>query len=1062
MVAKQANERTVPSGGGAGTRPSEEQRLVWLDTQLTERRTGDVIAAALRMSGPLDVAALRTALAHVVSRYEPLRTCVAVVDGRLEWTLQEADPRMLVEEPVTAAQLEAAGGLNAFLRRIAASPLDPADRPVRTHLLRLADTENILFVAAHRIALDEQSIDPLFDEVISAYNTLKAAGPRGLLATRRQPPDGHRPGDSVAADLNWWRTNHHAYTPVELPSDRSEPGQHAIEECWLSGFALRGSALKALHRISREHRTEPAVVLLAIFDVLLHRYTGRTDLTVGVLGITGPAGAPDIGPWRFPLPVMVTVGRELPFSTILSRTAAAWTECRHRAGVPYPSLLAALAPRPDPARPTLFRIVVEFDRRYGNQPSMTGLFGTERWRVATGTRYDLQLRFVDRPASLSCELEWDGSRYEPATIARLNEHLHRLVAQVLAGAGRSVSDLQLISADERAAADRTATPQRVYVPDLPLHRLFECQVARTPDEIAVIDNQASLTYANLDAHANHLAWRLVRLGVTADTPVGILLDRSVHLLVAVLGVLKAGGAYLPIETDLPEARIRQLIGQAGARLCVTQTRYAAAIAAAGAIVVDVADAPPPDEAVPAPQVRVLPANLSSVYYTSGSTGQPKAVASTHQGWVNRMRWMQRRHDLQPGEAVLHKTTLSFDDAAVELLWPIMVGGRVAVLGPGLHRDPLAVLDAAIRHEVVHLQFVPSMLNVFLDCLTDDDVRALGRLRSALSSGEALHPATVRMFQSRFGHRVTLDNTWGATEVSIDSTCHQCGPADTVGTAPVSLGRPIENNEVLVLDSTMDHAPAGVAGELFIAGVGLARGYLNDPAATARAFVPHPWQPGERIYRTGDRGRVRPDGSLEFLGRTDHQVKIRGVRIELAEVEAALRSCPGVLQAAATIWQASAGDKRLAGFVTVADSATDAAAVRQFVRQHLPSYAVPSAIRVLDALPLLPNGKLNREALPTTDLGDVGKVSAAGPDSASERLVTEIWTALLGTRPTRHDNFFLVGGTRTQVIDLVERLNQQAPSAINVADALGNPTVSQLAALLDHHEGTRARGLGHDR
>ena len=579
-----------------------------------------------------------------------------------------------------------------------------------------------------------------------------------------------------------------------------------------------------------------------------------------------------------------------------------------------------------------------------------------------------------------------------------------------------------------------------------LHRLVERQAERTPHSTAVVDANHALSYAELNARADRVARLLQDHGVGPDTPVGIMLDRSADLVAALLGVLKAGGAYLPVETDTPPARVAQILGGSGATACLAPPELAPIVAGAGVRPLTPTDLP---DGAPVPR-SVDPDQLCAVYYTSGSTGRPKGVACTHRGWLNRMRWMQRHHPLHPGDTVLHKTTLTFDDAAVEIFWPLTVGGRVAILPPGLHRDPRAIIEAAIRYAAVHVQFVPSMLDLFLDTVTDADTARLSALRSVLSSGEALRPDLVRRFFDRFGDRVVLDNTWGATEVSIDSTCHVCRPEDGTGSGAVSLGRPIDGNEVFLLDGRSEPVAAGTPGELHLGGVGLARGYLHDPGRTAAAFVPHPSRPGERLYRTGDIGRVRPDGAFEYLGRQDDQVKIRGVRIELGEVESALRGHPAVSDAAVIATEVQPGDRRLAAYAVIAPGATCTPAdLRDHLRDVLPSYAVPGAIAVLDTLPRLPSGKLDRHALPAPDTETNRDAAFVAPRTPTEQALAEMWATVLGlARVGAEDNFFAIGGHSLLATRVVSRMRRTFGVDVPMSLLFERPTLAGTAARLE--------------
>lgn len=581
-----------------------------------------------------------------------------------------------------------------------------------------------------------------------------------------------------------------------------------------------------------------------------------------------------------------------------------------------------------------------------------------------------------------------------------------------------------------------------------LDRLVAEQVARTPGAQAVVDARHALTYRELDERAEATARRLRELGVGPEIRVGIVMDRSVEMVVAVLAVLKAGGAYVPVEPESPDQRVLEILEISGASVAVTQPAYADRLAALGRRTVTVAAAGSAAPASAAPATSGD--NLAAVYFTSGSTGRPKGVGCPHVGWINRMRWMQDRHGLQEGETVLHKTTLTFDDAAVELFWPLMYGGRVAVLEPGAHRDPRAIIDAAIRYRAVHLQFVPSVLDLFLETLTDEDVAGLSALRSALSSGEALRPITARRFLARFGDRVALDNTWGVTEASIDSSWHLVRTEDgTSMDESVPIGVAIPGSEVRVCDAGLGEVPDGVIGDLCIGGDGLARGYLGDPRNTALAFVPAPG--GRRVYRTGDRAVRRADGPIVFLGRADNQVKIRGVRVEPGEVEAALLAHAGVCAAAVVAVAATTGGKQLAAYVVATQPGLSAGDLRAHLAGRLTAYAIPSTIACVPALPLLASGKVDRKALAAQAAVEPEAESAAyvAPSTTTEETVAAIWCAVLGLERVGVDRDFMeAGGHSLIAVRVLSRLRQAYELDLPLRMIFDFPTIQSTAARIE--------------
>ncbi|WP_227874201.1 non-ribosomal peptide synthetase [Tumebacillus algifaecis] len=583
-----------------------------------------------------------------------------------------------------------------------------------------------------------------------------------------------------------------------------------------------------------------------------------------------------------------------------------------------------------------------------------------------------------------------------------------------------------------------------------LHELIEEQVQRTPHLAAAVYEDQALTYLELEERANKLAHYLIKQGAGPGRVVGVCVQRSLELVVALYAVLKAGAAFLPLDPEAPLERLKQILQDSETVVCLTQAHLRARIEHDGVPFVDLqADWAQIDrEPAEKPEVKVTPDHMISVYYTSGSTGKPKGVVSEHRGWVNRMCWMQNHFQLKAGESVLQKTTLTFDDSAVEFFWPLMVGGRIALLAPGLQVDPRAMIDAAIHYEAVHVQFVPSMLNLVLDEVTAADRLALAKLRSTLSSGEALSATTVRRFFEKMPG--SLNNTWGATEVSIDSTIHVCTPEDSTEDGAVSVGKPIDNNRCYVLDEQLQPVGIGVTGELYLAGIGVARGYLNDPERTAKSFRDDLFVPGERMYKTGDLGYIRPDGSVKFLGRADNQVKILGMRVELGEIEAALLRHENVKEAAVLL-QETAGLKRLIGYVVPleADRPPGSEELRAMLKGLLPEYMVPSYLMTLGAMPLNANGKTDRHAFPVPNISrqELGAGYVA-PQNEMEAHLCAIFADVLGLDDVgAQDDFFELGGDSITATQVMTRLRATLDGGVDLRLVFEQPNAVLLAAAL---------------
>lgn len=1043
----------IPVISRDGTVPlSLGQKRLWFLDQFVAHEAEYVVPFVLRVRGALDVAALDAALREIVRRHEILRTSVVVDGDELAGRIRDAGEFTLAVREVSSPD----GVVAAEVAR----PFDlEHGLPVRAVLLRSGASDPILCLCFHHMVFDGWSAGILFDELAALYRAFTAGDAPPLAPVDPQYADvtayqeSRQRGPRFAAKLDFWRAELDGAEAFELAPDLPRPARRTAPGASRS-FTVPEHVTEALEDLGNAHGATLFMTLLTAWQTLLYRYSGLTDITLGTTAAERDLveSEPLIGLFINMLVLRGDVAGDPAFTDLLERTRDRTVEAYAHQDVPFDRLVEELSPERDLSRTPIFQIMIKLNNARQRTPELPGLTVEALPTPPIPAKYDLELEFTRGGDGLTGELTYDTGLYTPGTIDRLVRHLGTLLAGIAADPGTRIDDLPLIGPAERLPAPRPL----IDFPACGLHVLFEEQAAATPDAAALVQDGEEITYAELDAWANRVAGLLRGHGAGPDVVTGVLLDRSPAMVAGLLGVLKAGSAYLPIETETPPARIARLLRDSRAPVCLTGmgpagTGTAAAVAEAGCRPLPVPDRPGPGVTVPYEPVSVHPDNLVAIYYTSGSTGAPKGVACTHGGWVNRMAWMGRHHPLSAGETVLHKTTLTFDDAAVEIFWPLLSGARVALLGPGLHRDPRAIADAAIRYGAVHVQFVPSVLELFLDTLTDEDARRLGAVRSVLSSGEALRPALVRRFRERFGDRVTLDNTWGATEVSIDSTCRVCRAEDGAGEGgAVSVGVPIDNNEVIVLDHRMEPVPDGMAGELCIGGLGLARGYLGDPRRTAEAFVPHPDRPGERVYRTGDQGRLGEDGSVTFLNRRDDQVKVRGVRIELGEVEHVLRAHPGVADAAVIAWEAVPGDKRLAAYVVAGDGADcPPAAVLAHARALLPGYAVPGSIAVLAALPRHSNGKLDKRALPPPDPRSVQRDAYVAPRTPAEEVLAEIWTGVLGLdRMSVHDDFFLAGGHSLLATRAIGRMREAFAAELPLTLMFEHPTPAGAAAAIE--------------
>ncbi len=1055
---------------------SYPQQRLWFMDRLAPRSPTYNIPSGYLLRGPLAPAALAAALAGVVARHEVLRSRIVSRHG-------EPAQEVLPPPPASPLPLADLAALPAARRapELAALALHEARRGfdlergpmVRGTLVRLAGEEHAFLLTLHHVAADGWSEGILRRELSALYAAALAGRPSPLPPLALQYGDFAAwqrawPAEALAAQLAFW-TERLAGTPaLELPGDRPRPAVATFRGD-TQALALPPDLAAALRRLARGHQATVFMVLLAAWHALLARHSGQDDFAVGtpVANRTRPELEPLVGVFLNMLALRSDGTGDPSFAGLLSRARRTALAAYDHADVPFERIVDEVNPARDRGRQPLVQTMAALNSTPGVALALPGIAAAPLALSARVSRFDLSVGLVDRGAELVGGLEYSADLFDRATMARLAGHLVQLLAAAAADPSRRIAEIDLLSPAERqqvaiewndTAADLAGN---LGAGDEPrLHRSIERQAARTPGETAVVGEDGSLTYGELDGRANRLARRLRALGVRVDEPVAICAERSPALLVGLLAILKAGGAYLPLDPSYPRERLAFMIEDGLAGLAAPVLLAPAAqwpllegpAAAAGARLVDLDAAMAEGEADAAPlESGAGPDDLAYVIYTSGSTGRPKGVMNTHRGIVNRILWMQRAYRLTPDDRVLQKTPLSFDVSVWELFWPLAVGARLVLARPGGQRDPAYLARRIEEQGVTTLHFVPSMLRVFLEQADRGRCRSLRRV---MASGEALPAELARRFHEvGLGDSGTaeLHNLYGPTEAAVDVTAHACRPGEAGRSVPI--GRPISNLGIWLLDRELRPVPLGVPGELYIGGVGLARGYLRRPALTAEHFVPHPLGSlGARLYRTGDLARFVPDGEIEFLGRTDDQVKLRGFRVEPGEIEAALARLPAVGEAAVVVREERPGDVRLAAYVVPASFlAPEESELRDGLRRLLPEHMVPADFFVVDALPLTPSGKLDRGALRARqDLRPARELEpAAEPESELEALLVGIWQDLLGRAPIGiYDNLFDLGAHSLLSLQFTARVQEALDLEIPLHLLFESPTVRQLAMVIE--------------
>ncbi|HEY3480959.1 MAG TPA: amino acid adenylation domain-containing protein, partial [Streptomyces sp.] len=913
-------------------RPAEpplsfSQERLWFMDQLEPGNAVYHIPAALRLEGELDAAALERAFAGLVARHEALRTVFPAVDGRPVQRIVPAAPFRLPSRDLTDRPDE----LGALIREEARRPFDLARGPLlRVTLVRLGPAEHVLLVTLPHIVADGWSVGVLVREVAALYagETLPALPVQYAdfaLWQRRTLS-----GEALESGIAWWRQRlAGAAAELELPFDRPRPAVRG-QRGGTVPVRLTEELITELATLARREGATLYMALLAGFQALLGRMSGQEDVPVGspVANRTRVELEGLIGFFVNTLVLRGDLAGDPGFGALLGRTREAVLEAQARQEVPFEKLVEALAPERSLGRTPLIQAMLAFQNAPAGPPRL-GSLAVRFLPVDSGAaRLDLTLSVAARDGVLAGEIEYDAELFDAPTVLRLAGLWERLLAAAVRDPGARISSLELLAAAERwqLLAEWSDTAA-AYPREICLHELLTAQARRSPEAVALVCGERSLTYAELDRRAGRLAGHLAALGVGPDDRVGVLAERSVEMVVALLGVLKAGAAYVPLDPELPAERLAFMAGEAvGGGVVLAQTHLLDREVGTATVV--------PLDATASEAIEVIvPAEAAAyVIYTSGSTGRPKGVVNSHRGIVNRLLWMQETYGLTADDRVLQKTPFSFDVSIWEFFWPLLAGARLVMAPPGAHRDPaeLARLIRAAGITTVH--FVPSMLQAFLADEAAADCR--GALRRVICSGEAL-PYELEQNALR-----VLDcevwNLYGPTEAAVDVTYQRCAPAGV--SRPVAIGRPVANTAIHLADRGFALAPMGVAGELLIGGVQVARGYLARPELTAERFVPDPFssEPGARLYRTGDLARFRANGEIEYLGRLDHQVKVRGVRVELGEIEAALESHPGVRQAV-VLAPGEGGDRWLVAYLL---GEAGAAELRDHLRARLPEAMVP--------------------------------------------------------------------------------------------------------------------------
>jgi amino acid adenylation domain-containing protein len=1025
-----------------GDRPaplSYAQRRLWFLQELFPQNVAYNVPLAYRLEGRLDVGCLRAALDAIVRRHHVLRT-VFEVDGGGEPVQVPCQPEPLplpltsLEEGDPGARLDC---LHAVARERARRAFDLRRGPlINAELFRLGAEDHVLLLVLHHVAIDQWSVDVLLRELRVLYGASLRGAPSPLPDLPVQYADfaaGQRARMEAGLRhqlLPYWLGRLDGAEPLALPMDRPRPPVQAFEGA-LCRARVPNSSMARLTRLATARGATPFMALTAAFAALLSRYTGQADVVLGaaIANRTRPELERLIGFFVNTLALRIDLSGDPPFIQLLDRVRETTAGAYDHQDLPFETLVETLSPTRDLSGTPLINVVLSYLNTPGDQLRLPGVAVSEVVIDPGIAQLDLDVSFRERGGSLDVEVAYRTDLFDATTVDRLLTHLVRLLVAAADDPAARISELPLLGPEERRAlltwGERDAPPP----PGEPLHRLFERRAAAEPEAIAIAGPTGEMRYGELNRRANRLAHRLRALGVGPETLVGVCARRSPEAAVGMLGVLKAGGAYLPLDPEHPRQRLALALEDARPAVLLAHRDVLADLPPHPSVLAleDEHEGHPDGD----PEAATGPRHLAYVIFTSGSTGRPKGVAIEQAGLVGLCAWTERRMGLRPHEAIAWTTSPAFDVSGWELWSGLLAGARVEILERAL-LEPEGLRDWLLERQVG----VALLMAGQVEGLLPLDWPGTGRLRVVSSGGDRLR------LRPPAGLPFELLNDYGPTEATVASSV---GPVAPDGTDLPAIGGPLWYRRLSVRDAGLDMVPEGAAGELCIGGLGVARGYLGAPGPTAERFVPDPdGEPGARMYRTGDLARWRR-GELEFIGRADQQVKIRGYRVELGEVEAILRAQPGVAGAAAALVQAAGGRSWLVGYVVPRPGAEpDLETLRSSLARQLPGHMVPQHLVHLEALPLTATGKLDRRRLPALDLAATERFVA--PRDELESAIARLWAGVLGLeRVGVRDNFFDLGGHSLLATRLTAAIRRELGVRISPRALFDNPTVESLAA-----------------
>ncbi|HEY0603159.1 MAG TPA: amino acid adenylation domain-containing protein [Herpetosiphonaceae bacterium] len=1040
------------------------QQRLWLIERFDPGNLSYLVPQAVRLTGPLNIEALEQSFNEVIRRHESLRTVFRMIDDQ---AVQVVLPSLSIALPLIDLEAldrdEQELGVQTLADMDARRPFDLERGPLlRTTLLRLGAEEHILLLTMHHIVIDDWSLSIFWRELSALYRSHVTGQAAPLKELSLHYPDAAiwqrewLSGAVLSEQTTYWQQQLRGCASIlNLPTDRPRPSKQTF--CGArETIVLPKSLACALNTLAQREGATLFMTLLATFQVMLQRYSGQSDFVIGtpIANRRRREFEDLIGFFINTLALRADVAPALSFRELLKRVRGTALGAFVNQDLPFEQVVELAQPERDPSRNPLFQVMFALQNAPRESLYLEGLEVEVSQHTGVTAQFDLFLEMVQVPNGLLTSFEYNTDLFDAATIARMLGHFQTLLESVCNNPDRRVSSLPMLSADEQRqlVIDWNAT-QAAYAEELRLHEMVEAQVARTPHATAVSFDGQQLSYAELNSCANQLAHHLQRLGVGPDVAVGICIERSLEMAIAVLAVLKAGGAYLPLDPAYPQERLTFMLADTQAPVLLTQERLLATLPQHSAHVICLDTEWDRISYEPTwPTTNAASAdNLAYLIYTSGSTGRPKGVAMPQRPLINLINWQLQQWSPEQQTTTLQFASLSFDVSFQELFSTWCSGGTLVLISAETRQDSVQLLQTIERDGVERI-FLPFVALQFLAEAAEQQETLPSRLREIITAGEQLQmtPAIVRMIE-RLGN-CTLHNHYGPSETHV-VTAHDLVGNPAAWAALPPIGRPIHNSQMYVLDQHLCPTPVGIPGELYIGGDCVARGYLNRPELTAEKFIADPFSatPGARLYKTGDLARYLSNGDIAFMGRIDHQVKVRGFRIELGEIETTLQQHHGVGECVVIVREDKPGDKRVVAYVVAAHHAdVTSADLLEFLRDKLPEYMVPSAVVMLHAMPLTPNSKVDRRALPAPTSADrETKRTIVEPSTQLEAQLASLWAELFGlSRVSTDDHFFALGGHSLLAIRLTSQIKAAFGLDLPLRDLFSSPTVAGCAQAIE--------------